>query len=259
MIKAAARRALIVVTGAWLPVLLILWWWSASAESTDPYFPPLSLIWEQFKVLWVFDLVPIHVVPTLQNLFTGLAIGVLVGIIGGAYLGISRRTARYIEPVIDFFRSIPPVATVPVFILIFGFDASMRIAAISLSVMFPVLLATMQGVRSTDTSLLDTAAVFKLSKFQTLWRVRVPAASPTIFAGLQLSLQVGFVVAIASELLGSGFGLGAFTLIATESFMILDAWTGVLLLGLLGYALNLAFDLIERRTLRWYFAHKKIA
>ncbi len=259
MMKAIARRALIILTGAWLPVLLIFWWWTASAESTNPFFPPLSLIWEQFKILWIFDQVPIHVVPSLQNLFTGLAIGVLVGLVGGAYLGVSRRASLYVEPAIDFLRSIPPVATVPVFILIFGFDSSMRIAAISVSAVFPVLLATIQGVRSTDASLLDTAAVFKLSKFRVLWQVRMPAASPTIFAGLQLALQVAFVVTIASELLGSGFGLGAFTLIATQSFMILDAWTGVILLGLLGYALNVGFDLIERRTLRWYFAHKKIA
>ena len=64
---------------------------------------------------------------------------------------------------------------------------------------------------------------------------------------------------IASELLGSGFGLGAFTLIATQSFMILDAWTGVILLGLLGYALNIGFDGIERWVLRWYYGQKKIA
>jgi len=172
---------------------------------------------------------------------------------------VSRQVSRYVEPAIDFLRAIPPVATVPVFILIFGLDATMRVTAISISAMFPVLLATIQGVRSTDTTLLDTADVFKLSKSQVLWKVRMPAAAPTIFAGLQLSLQVAFIVTIASELLGSGFGLGAFTLIATQSFMILDAWTGVILLGLLGYALNVGFDIIERRMLRWYYAHKKIA
>ena len=80
-----------------------------------------------------------------------------------------------------------------------------------------------------------------------------------VFAGLQVGFQIAFVVTIASEYLGSGFGLGAFTLIATDSFMILDAWTGVLLLGLLGYALSLLFDLVERLSLRWYYGQKKIA
>ena len=66
-------------------------------------------------------------------------------------------------------------------------------------------------------------------------------------------------VTVASEYLGSGFGLGAFTLIATDSFMILDAWTGVILLGVLGYVLSLLFDLVERASLGWYYGQKKLA
>ena len=256
---AVGRRIGLILTAAWLPVLLIVWWWVASADSQDPFFPPLSQIWDQFQLNWVFAQVPVHVVPSLRNLFSGLILGTAIGLIGGAYLGVSRTAARYVEPVIDFLRSIPPVATVPVFILIFGLDASMRVAAITFSAMFPVLLATIQGVRSTDATLMDTAKVFHLTPSQVLWRVRMPSAGPTIFAGLQLALQVAFVVTIASELLGSGFGLGAFTLIATQSFMILDAWTGVILLGLLGYVLNLGFDGIERVVLRWYYSQKKIA
>jgi ABC-type nitrate/sulfonate/bicarbonate transport system permease component len=106
--------------------------------------------------------------------------------------------------------------------------------------------------------LLDTATVFRLTRSQVLWRVRLPNALPTVFAGLQVGFQIAFIVAIASEILGSGFGLGAFTLIATDSFMILDAWTGVMLLGILGYVLNLVFDVVERISLRWYFGQKKL-
>ena len=82
---------------------------------------------------------------------------------------------------------------------------------------------------------------------------------PTVFAGLQVGFQIAFVVTIASEVLGSGFGLGAFTLIATDSFLIVDAWTGVILLGILGYLLNLVFDLVERISLRWYYGQKKLS
>lgn len=259
MMGLVGRRIVIIATAAWLPVLLVTWWWFASADSQDPFFPPLSVIWEQFKFNWVFEQVPIHVVPSLRNLFSGLFLGAAIGLIGGAYLGASRSAAKYFEPAIDFLRSIPPVATVPIFIVIFGLDATMRIAAITFSAMFPVLLATIQGVRATDPTLMDTAKAMRLTKSQILWRVRMPSAGPTIFAGLQLALQFAFVVTIASELLGSGFGLGAFTLIATQSFMIIDAWTGVILLGLLGYVLNLSFDGIERWVLRWYYNQKKIA
>lgn len=254
-----SRRLLAILIGAWLPLLLIWWWWTASADSTNPFFPPLEQIWTRFLELWVFEEWPTHVLPSLRNLALGYAIGVIAGVGLGALLGASRSAARYVEPVVDFLRSIPPVATVPVFIIFFGLDASMRVAAIAVAATFPILITTMQGVRGTDATLLDTAAVFRLSPTQTLWRVRLPAAMPIVFSGLQVGLQIAFVVTIASEYLGSGFGIGAFTLIASDSFLILDAWTGVLLMGLLGYAINLVFDIVERISLRWYFGQKKLA
>ena len=253
------RWLLAIVIGAWLPLLLVWWWWTASAESTNPFFPPLELIWTRFQELWLFAEWPTHVLPSLRNLAFGYAIGVVVGVAGGALLGSSRTAARYVEPVVDFLRSIPPVATVPVFIIFFGLDASMRIAAIAVAATFPILISTIQGVRATDPTLLATASVFRLSRSQTLWRVRLPAAMPIVFSGLQVGLQIAFVVTIASEYLGSGFGIGAFTLIAADSFLILDAWTGVLLMGLLGYAIATAFDIVERISLRWYFGLKTLA
>lgn len=247
------------LVGIWLPILLIWWWWTWSADSVDPFFPPLSAIWEQFKFNWVWQYFPIHVVPSMRNLFVGYFIGIFAGIVLGALLGASPRVSRYFEPVIDFLRSIPAVATVPLFIIFFGLDANMRIAAIAVGATWPTLLATMQGFRATDPTLLDTGKVFRLTPFQMMWKVRVPNASPIIWSGLQVSLQIAFVVTIASEILGSGFGIGAFTTISIDSFMILDAWTGVLLLGLLGFAINLIFDLVERWSLRWYIGQKKLA
>jgi ABC-type nitrate/sulfonate/bicarbonate transport system permease component len=253
------RRLSNLLVAVWLPIVLVTAWWFASAESVDPFFPPLSFIWETFQFLWIFDLVPIHLVPSLINLFSGLAIGVSIGLILGVLIGTNDVLAKYFEPTIDFIRSIPPVATVPIFIMLFGLDPIMRISAIAFAAIFPTMLSAIQGMHQTNATMLDTAKVFRLSSFSTVFRVRLPAASPIIASGIQVSLQIAFVVTIASELLGSGFGLGAFTLIATDSFMITDAWTGVLLLGILGFSINFLFDLVERRVLRWYLMSKKLA
>ena len=257
--RRAWRWVIAIAVAGWLPVFFIAWWWHASANSKNPYFPPLSKIWTEFKANWIFTLVPVHVVPSLINLFVGFAIAIVLGIGAGTLLGASRTGARYTEPLIDFIRSIPPVALVPIFILLLGLDAKMRIASIAFSATFPILLATIEGVRHTNPVLLETAQTFRLTNQQILWRVRVPYAKPTIFAGLQVGLQIAFVVTVASEYLGSGFGLGAFTLNATDSFLIVDAWTGVILLGVLGYALSLVFDAVERVSLRWYYGQKKLA
>lgn len=253
------RISLNAIQSLWLPFSLVAAWWLFSTNSEDPYFPPLNVIWDQFVFLWVFDNVPIHVVPSLTNLFSGFSIGVLIGLFSGVIIGTNRGLARYIEPSVDFIRSIPPVATVPIFIMIFGLSYEMRMAAIAFSAIFPTMLAVIQGMHSNNPTMLDTAKVFRLTPFQTLLQVRIPAAGPIIFSGIQVSLQVAFVVTIASELLGSGFGIGAFTLIATDTFMITDAWTGVILMGILGYLVNLVFNLVERRALRWYLASKKLS
>lgn len=254
-----AKRLLNFLIAIWLPIALVVLWWFASADSTDPFFPPLSVIWETFQFLWIFDQVPVHVVPSLTNLFSGLSIGVAIGLVLGVFIGTTERVAKYVEPTIDFIRSIPPVATVPIFIMLFGLDPIMRISAIAFASIFPTMLASIQGMHQTNTTLLDTARVFRLNKIDTIFRVRMPSAGPIIASGVQVSLQIAFVVTIASELLGSGFGLGAFTLIATDSFMITDAWTGVILMGILGFSINFIFDLVERRVLRWYLMSKKLA
>lgn len=252
------RRILLILIGAWIPVVIVYLWWTSSADSTNPYFPPLSLIIERFSELWFSQEFVTTVVPSLRNFILGYALACVIGIVLGTLIGGSRTGIKYAEPIIDFVRSIPAVATVPIFIVIFGLDIAMRVASITVAASMPILIATIQGVRSADVVQVETARVFHLSRSQQLWRVRLPGAMPLIFSGLQLGLQIAFIVTIASEFLGSGFGIGSFTLVATESFLILDAWTGVILMGLLGYLINVIFDIAERFTLRWYYGQKKI-
>lgn len=253
------RNSINFLQSFWFPFALVAAWWVLSANSNNPFLPPLSVIWDQFVLLWIFDLVPIHVLPSLINLFSGFFIGTFIGICSGVLIGTNQGIARFVEPAVDFIRSIPAVATVPIFIMIFGLGFEMRISAIAFASIFPTMLAVIQGMHSNNPTLLDTAKAFRLTAMQILVRVRIPAAGPIIFSGIQVSLQVAFVVTIASELLGSGFGLGAFTLIATDSFMIIDAWTGVILMGILGFTVNILFNLVERRALRWYLVSKNIS
>jgi sulfonate transport system permease protein len=134
-----------------------------------------------------------------------------------------------------------------------------RMVSIAVAAFFPTFLSTIAGVASTNEVLLDVSRSYRFTFWQTLWRVRVPAAAPQVFSGLQVSLQVAFVVMIVSEMLGSGVGLGAFTLSAQQSFFIVEMWSGILLLGILGYAFNVLFTLSERRILRWYRGQKGLA
>lgn len=244
--------------GAWLPVLLVALWWVASANSTNPYFPPLSQIVQVTWDTWVGPNASLHVLPSLRNMLIGLACGLTLGVLLGAHLALSKTATAFVLPIVDFLRSIPSIALIPVFIMFFGLEAQMRLAVITFVVTFPVLLSTLQAVRSTDPTLLDTVKVFKFSPFQILWKVRLPSALPQMFAGFQLALLISFTVTIGSELLGAGFGLGVFTKTAQDGFDIQATWAATIIMGLIGYVLFVIFEVVERFSLRWYYGAKKL-
>lgn len=241
-----------------VPVALIALWWFASAGSTDPFFPPLSTIAQRFQELWLFDHLVSDVLPSLGNLLAGFVIGGACGIALGAVLGTFRLARWLFAPVIDFWRAIPPVALVPIVVSLLGFGNETRILTIAIAALFPTLISTIDGMRSVDPQLRDVSQIYRLGARERLFDVRLPAASPRIASGLQVSLQVSFIVMIASEMLGSSNGIGAMTLLAQQSFATADMWAGIVLLGIVGYATNLVFTLIRDRVLRWYVRSQQL-
>jgi len=239
------------------PVLILVSWWVASEGSTSAFFPPLRQILIRFQQLWLFDRFPTDVVPSLINLAVGYFGAAVLGIGGGFVLALVRPARWLLEPVIHFVRSIPPVALVPIFITLIGFGDDMRIMSVALAALFPTLIATMDGIRSVDGTLKDVGVVYRLTRTEKFTQLYLPAAGPQIAAGLQVSLQVAFIVMIASEMLGASTGIGALTLTAQQSFMTADMWAGVLLLGVLGFVVNKLFDLVKTKVLAWYFGAKE--
>ncbi len=253
------RKALHWILGAGTPVLLLALWWIASEQSTSAFFPPLRVILERFQALWLFEHFQSDVLLSLRNLLLGYGVASVAGIALGFVIALVPVARQILEPLIHFLRGIPPVALVPIFISLIGFGIEMRVASIALASLFPTMIATVDGIRSVDPGLKDVARVYRFTTTEKIFRVYLPAAGPQIFSGLQVGLQVAFIVMIASEMLGSSQGIGAMTILAQQSFMTADMWAGILLLGVIGFAANLIFDLIRRRVLAWYIGSRKLA
>ncbi|MCI9889825.1 ABC transporter permease [Micrococcales bacterium 31B] len=253
------RKALLVTLGVATPIALLALWFAASASSTNTFFPPLSAILQRFRELWLFEHFTSDVLLSLRNLVVGYLIAVLVGIVLGFALAMLPRVRQYVDPVIHLFRGIPPVALLPILIALVGFDVQMRVTSIALAAVFPTLIGTIDGLRSVDPLLHDVSSVYRLSLRERVVSVMLPAASPQIVSGMQVSLQTAFVVMIASEMLGPSDGIGALTLLAQQSFMITDMWAGILLLGVIGFLANVIFDLGRRRVLAWYLGSRRLA
>lgn len=250
-------RALLIGAEIVVPIVLLAVWWFASANSTNTFFPPLQRILERLFQLAQTPVYWSNVGSSVGNLLFSFVLASLIGVLLGAALGLIRPLAWFVEPTVHFFRAIPPVALVPIFVSLIGFGNETRILSITLAALFPVLISTMDGIRAAEPTLGMVSRVYRLSGWDRLFSVTLPAASPRILSGMQVSLMTAFVVMIASEMLGSSTGLGSMTLLAQQSFAIADMWGGILTLGVLGYATTALFVIFRRRVLRWYIASQQ--
>jgi ABC-type nitrate/sulfonate/bicarbonate transport system permease component len=250
--SARRRRLLELALEITVPIALLVLWGLLSAGSKTYYFPPLTDIFTAFKDNWLFSRVGSDVVPSLTRMFSGYAIAVAAGIALGVLLGLSLRARRAADPILEFLRAIPPPALLPFAILVLGVGSGMKIFIIAFVCVWPVLLNTVDGINGVDHTLRDTARVYQLRWWDRIWGVMLPAASPQIFAGMRTSLSLALILMVISEMVASTNGIGYFVLQSQRSFAIPEMWSGIFLLGILGYAFNALFILLERRALRWH-------
>lgn len=263
------RRAGSVLAGValrWSVLLVVVGLWqlvttTVVAADYEPYFPPPSTVARTLYETWFSGpvsrafLTPTaidHLLPSLGRLLGGWALAAVIGISAGVALGRSKRAIEYVQPVIHFARSIPATTLIPVFIVLFGFSTTMRVSVIIFGVLWPVLLNAMDGARKVEPAYLDIARVFRLSRPVRLLLIIVPAAAPRIFAGLRISLSLSIILMVTSELIGATDGIGFFLSNAKKSFQLPEMWSAIVLLGALGYLLNTALLVFERRILGWY-------
>ena len=253
------RKVLELAAEIAVPLLLVavIWVWSSSSGTF--YYPPLSDVLDRFADNWLFERLGSDVWPSLRRMTLGYAIAVALGVGLGTALGASRVLRRGTAPVVEFLRSIPPPALIPFGIVVIGVGDAMKVFIIAFVCVWPVLLNTIDAINGLDPTLKDTARVYGVRGADRLLRVTLPAASPQIFAGLRLSLSLALILMVISEMVASTNGIGFFVLQSQRSFAIAEMWSGIVLLGILGYVFNLGFVLIERRVLAWHRGAKASA
>jgi ABC-type nitrate/sulfonate/bicarbonate transport system permease component len=240
-----------------LPLLLVLGWWAFSERSQTFYLPPPQRIATTFVDVWFSQRFFDDVLPSVARLLAGLVIAVLVGVGLGVPIGSSARLRAVVEPVLEFFRAIPPPVLVPLIMLIVGIDNRMKVLVVVSGCVWPILLNTVEGVRAVDAVLADTARCYRIEGIARLRHLVLPAASPQIMTGIRQALSIGIILMVISEMFASSSGLG-FTIVQFQrSFAIAEMWSGIVLLGLLGIALSLGFRVLERHALSWYHGQRR--
>lgn len=240
--------------GALLFALAVLLLWQVLAELRfiSPIFFPspartLAELGRQIAGGHIWE----PLAATSLRMFYGWALASLLGVVLGAAIGSSRTARDYLEPLLEFLRPLPASAIIPPAILFLGLTNQMAVTVIAFGAVWPVLLAAVHGFASIEPQLLEVSSALRLSRLQLLAKVAIPGALPDILAGARVSLAIALILAVVTEMQASQTGLGQNILLAQRTLRSPELYAGVVALGLLGFAINHAVLLAERRLLAW--------
>ncbi|MCA3262923.1 MAG: ABC transporter permease [Telmatospirillum sp.] len=235
-----------------LGAVLVAWQVYVVAAQVPAYLLPApAAVGDAIANLAASGALWLHLAHTLGNIAAGLALGTALGLAAGAALARSVRLERWLEGPILILQTAPKIALAPLFVIWFGLGAASKVALIVSLTAFPVLVATLVGLRGLDPALRDLARILDLSPAQKLWRIDLPAALPDIFVGFRIAAVQAVVGAVLGEWMSGKFGLGYLMTFASATYRTPLLFAAVALTVMLGLALHLALAAAERRLIRW--------
>jgi ABC-type nitrate/sulfonate/bicarbonate transport system permease component len=252
--RTAARRLSRPVLGV-LVFLAAVGLWQLWADSANLFTVPTARdVAERAWDVWPTSDFLSNVGQSMKRYAFGFAIAAVIGIALGLLVGASYAARRTLDPFLECLRAVPAIAIVPVALLILGIGDASRIAVIAFGLVFPILVNTAEGVRGVPLEVRDTASMLHVGRVERVTRIYLPAALPSIMAGLRIAVSLGLVLVIVSELVGGELnGLGYYLIVQQSEFDFPELYAGILFLGVLGFALNRLFLLAERRLLAWHY------
>lgn len=215
------------------------------------YLPPFEDVIRKTKDFLLGDgLYSIYI--TFYRAFISLIIAGIFAIPLGLILGSSKKAYSLSEVIIDFFRSVPATAFFPLFLLFFGVGDLAKIAISSFVCFWILLVNTIYGVWESSETRLKVAKVFKISRYRIFTKIIFFEALPQIMIGIRLGISISLIITIVAEMfVGAQYGLGKVIYDSYVSYDTVQLFSMILIIGVLGYAVNKLFVVIEKKTVHW--------
>jgi len=236
--------------------LLLAWQVVASAGWVPALFlpPPSAVFAKLVKVsgegfmdatLWQ------HTAASLQRVGLALLLAVATAVPLGAWMGLSPRARAVFDPLIEFYRPVPPLAYLPLIVIWFGIGELSKVLLIALAIFAPLVIATATGVANTPEARVRVARSFGATRTQVLRHIVLPNALPDLMTGLRVGLGVGWSTLVAAELVAATRGLG-FLVQSAAQFLSTDIVVlGILVIAVVAFGLELALRALQRRWVPW--------
>jgi taurine transport system permease protein len=243
---------------ATLLALLGIWWAVTAFGLIAPLFLPApQQVFHQLLVvagpqgfmdatLWQ------HLAASLTRIAIALLAATLIGVPVGILMGLNATARGILDPLIELYRPVPPLAYLPLMVIWFGIGETSKILLIYLAIFAPVVMSTLAGVKSAQQVRLRAAQSLGASRWQTLWFVVLPGALPEILTGLRIGLGVGWSTLVAAELIAATRGLG-FMVQSAGEFLATDVvLAGIAVIALIAFSLELGLRALQRRLTPWH-------
>jgi NitT/TauT family transport system permease protein len=228
--------------------------WEAAARSglwNKILFPSLVNIGQELVLFFSRTASLMEVWTSLYRALGGFAAAALVGIFLGILMGRSKTIAGLLDPLFSGTYAVPKLALFPIFIFVFGIGSLSKVALVFLECLYPIVIMSYAGARSVDRALLWSARNMGASRADILRRVVIPATAPFIFAGFRVAVPVAMIVVVITEMVSSADGLGYLVIYALSSLRTDRMLAVVVVIALLGYALDKAVVLARDRLIYW--------
>lgn len=191
-----------------------------------------------------------HFIASLQVAMAGYVLGVVIGVPLGIMMAWVKWIDVIVRPVFDFLKPIPPIALIPVMIVLLGISIEAKAVLIFFSTVIPCILNAYSGIKQTSTIHLWVSQTFGAGRWQQLFTVAIPSAMPMIFAGLRVAMGSSWMALVAAELLASTRGLGYMISVGRALLRSDLIIVGILCLGVIGIVISFLFDVLEKFFVR---------
>ena len=240
-----------------LVALLVIWWAVTASGMIEPLFlPPPSAVLQKGWLLvttgYMDSTLWQHLGASLSRIGLGLGFAVLSAVPVGIAIGANRIARGVLDPLIEFYRPIPPLAYLPLIVIWCGIGELSKVLLIYLAIFAPIAIATATGVRTVDPAKLRAAQSLGATRTQLIRHVILPSALPDILTGVRIGLGVGWSTLVAAELIAATSGLG-FMVQSAAQFLVTDVVVlGILVIALIAFAMEMGLRALQRKLVPWH-------
>ncbi len=239
---------------SWIILIAIIIFWQVASENrwiNPTIMSKPTKVWAKFIQMAGDSSLLRHIAASLGRVLKGFVYGAGFGLVLGLLMGLSEKFETVANLFVSILRPIPPIAWIPLLILALGIGEESKVTVIAIGSFWPMLLDTINGVKSTDKELLELGRTLEKSRRTVIFKLILPSAVPAIFTGARQAISRAWSCVVTAEMIAASMGVGYLIQYARELSQPALMFVGVAVIGLIGVLIDWVMMRLEKRLLYW--------